>query len=529
MLRLMRTWMLVVALLFGAQAAGAADVVDTAIGQGISTTVTDVFGPGSGVSIATSITSVTYGSPAKITRQGITFYELQGSVQGIGWGGGLDSMGGPGPTTHAEAHYAYDVPFVLRLPAGFDGTLLYYQHGYASLGFSAVLDFFLGADNDARRFDLLESGYVAWPALQGNRRHAVFAANLGGLRRDGSFAATITEGPHTGTPVNMGVDVPISRDLAVLARRLVAHVGGVEVERAIGIGHSGGALIMQYLAGGLTDPVFPGDHGFAPIATGGNFVEAYEPDSGLVFDGVIPIAGARPVLHPAFPATARMIQITGTADYANVEAVQYVHRLLLAGVDVNAMMRVYQIANAPHNFREIVESTPATNAFLGPDAFKADGDAIGPVVASAVDHMREWLVSNTAPPVSRIDGVAADTALPPGVDTILFSQAAGGTTSTDPTVYDETIDVFTGDTRQLTAAAGFPGTVNRYAQVLAALLHEPAPLLLPSVACRQGGYVIGADARLEPFTPSPWANEGQYRACVAAAINALAKQRLYAK
>src|SRR5262245_5036082 len=90
-----------------------ADTVDTEIGAGIVTAVDDVLGPGSGVSMRTSITSVTYAEPRLVRRDGLVYMETTGSVQGVGWGGIKDPLEAPGPRLSALAHYAYQVPFVL--------------------------------------------------------------------------------------------------------------------------------------------------------------------------------------------------------------------------------------------------------------------------------------------------------------------------------------------------------------------------------------------------------------------------------
>src|SRR5262245_56162740 len=113
-----------------------ADTVNTTIGLGIGTHVADVFGDGSNIAIDTSIMSVSYGAPTLVHRNGLTYFEVLGSVQGRGWGGGADTLGGPGPTFDAESHYDYTVPFVLRWRCNFRGTLLYYAHGYQNLGLS---------------------------------------------------------------------------------------------------------------------------------------------------------------------------------------------------------------------------------------------------------------------------------------------------------------------------------------------------------------------------------------------------------
>jgi hypothetical protein len=477
---------------------------------------------------------VTYGMPRKVRRNGLVYFELTGSVQGVGWGGEADTLDRPGPTFDAESHYDYDVPFVLRWPRDFDGTLVYYAHGYPNLGQSLLAESMLGEKNEGRRIDELESLYVSDAALAPERRHAVFAANLGGLRRDGSPSAVALEGEYAGRPLNLTVDATTVRDLAQVSKRLVERMAGRAVARTIGVGHSGGALVLQYIAGGVTTPVFDGPRTGTAVFTGGNFVTAGDPASGLVFDGVIPIAPSDVLVHPEFPATVPIIQLGGNSDYAGVSMVRYASRLVRAGVDVNATMRVYQISNLPHNFAEIVEATPNLNGLIA-DVIglepSADSERMAPVVAAAIDNMRAWIANAVPPPPSRIDGRAIDTDGDGAVDAVEFEQAGGATTRVVPFVDDPSVDAFPGDRFELSAAAGYPGTVARYSEVLDALEHESGSLSLPYVTNRVGGYEFTplGDVRLTPFSDlrQRWPGFKAYRTSVGAAIEALADERLY--
>ena len=334
-----------------------------------------------------------------------------------------------------EATYDYTVPFTLRWPERFDGTLIYYQHGYPNLGFSLLVDGFIGPDNGARHSDELESFSVLSNVLAPTRGHALFAPNLGGLTRAGDLAAFAEDGPCEGDPLNLSVDAPITRDLAVLAKRLLSKLAGSPAKRTIGIGHSGGALVLQFVTGGVTTFLFDGPNAAQRAYTGDNHVSAYDPSSPIIFDGVIPLAGSAPQLAQPFTATAKVMLIGGNADYAGIEMVRYASRLLRAGVDVNAMVRVYQVTNLSHNFAEIALSTPMTNAVLkdvfGVDVF-ADGDRLAPVVAAAVDNMKAWIAKGTPPPPSRINGLAVDTDGDGEPDAIAFTQAGGLTTGMVP-------------------------------------------------------------------------------------------------
>ena len=506
-----------------------ADTVNTTIGQGIGTHVADVFGDGSNVAIDTWITSVTYADPKLVHRNGMTYYEVLGSVQGRGWGGAADTLDAPGPTFDAETHYDYNVPFVLRFRSSFNGTLLFYAHGYPNLGLSLFLESIAGSSNEARHIDELESLYVADAALTGDRSHALFAANLGGLRRDGGFAATALEGPFVGQSLNLALDVPIARDLALVAKRLLALLSGTPVSRTIGVGHSGGALIMQWTTGGVSTPVFGGPHFNTRVFTGGNFVNAYVPASGRIFDGVIPIAPGRALVHPAFPATAPIIMLAGEADYAAVDGVLSAFRILAAGIDINQVLRIYQISNLPHNFAEIFEPFPVTNDILFGGDPPADSDHLTPVVAAAIDNLVAWIADGTPPPLSRVNGVAIDADHNNTVEAIQFPQAGGLTTSIVPFDQDPAIDSVLFDQFELSAAGGNPNNTIRYAAVLAALSHVAGSIALPNAACRIGGYDFVDGAILHPFIDLAvrWPKFEAYRTCVTKTQKGLDADRLY--
>lgn len=525
-----QAWIVLFIALAGAPLrAPAADTIDTEIGSGIGTAVDDVFGPGSGVSIRTSITSVTYAEPRLVHRDGLVYLETTGSVSGIGWGGRKDPLDGPGSSLDVYAHYAYEVPFVLRWRRNFDGNLVYYQHGYPALGLSVLADAHLGEDNEARRFDEVESRYVSDGALAAHRGHALFAPNLGGLRRDGGFSVIALEGASQGQPLNASLDVPITRDLAQLAKRLTGRLAGRAVTKVLGAGHSGGALILQFIAGGASNPL---DGSPSLVLTGGNFVTPYVAASGLVFDGMIPISGGAPPVHPQLRAPAPMVMLAGNADYAGVDSVIYANRLQRSGVNLGQTVRIYQFGSLPHNFAELVESTPNGNRLaleLGLPPRHADSDRMAPVVAAAIDNLRRWIADGIAPPPSRINGAAFDTDGNGIVDTIEFTQAAGGATRLFPFAEDPAIDRILFEQFEFTAAGGFPGNTRRYAEVLAALDPVPGSILLPYVRCRLGGFNLSSVAELVPFADlaTRWPSFGAYRSCLAHAMNALAADDLY--
>lgn len=504
-----------------AQGRASAQTTDTTLGQGIATHVADAYGDGSNVQINTSIQSVTYSNPRRVHRGGLNYFEVTGSIRGTGWGGEWADLSGPAPVLSANGHYSYDVPFVLRWRENWDGTLVYYGHGRAHLGFLAFADGFLGADNEGRRLEE-EGTFISDGVLMSDRSCAFFAANLNGLKRDGGFSIIALEGQFAGQPLMATVDAPIARDITQVAERLLARLAGRTVERTIGTGHSAGALVMQFINGGASTNLEDGTRVF----TGGNFIQAYDPTSGLIFDGVIPIAGSSFRLHPQFPMTAPMMMICGLADYSGVDMVHHASRLQRAGVDISSKLWVYQVRNLPHNFAEVVEWTPNLNRLIEEfgGSVGADGDRMKPVVAAIIENMTELLKHDTRPPASRIDGQGVDTDGNGTPDAISFPQAGGQSTQLWPFVDDPTIDTILSE--QIPTSV--PGLTTRYLEVLSALDHAPA-LALPKTTCRLGGFILEADARLVPFEDfsEHWRNRGKYRSCVEHTMNHLSQQRLY--
>lgn len=512
----------------------AADTIDTDIGDGIETVVDDAFGDGTGIGIRTSITSVTFGKRKKVTRNGIVYFEMLGSIQGTGWGGQADTLDGPGPTFDAESSYRYDVPFVLRWPKTFDGTLIYYAHGYPNLGLNLLAESTFGDENEWRRIGELESLGVAQNVLGKERGHALFAASLGGLKRDGSVAAIALGGPFEGEPLNLALDVPITRDITQVAQRLLARESAHTVDHTIGVGHSGGALVLQFISAGVATTVFDGPHFGVPIFAGDNFVTAYDPESGPIFDGLIPIAGGHTLVHPVSPMLVRMMLVSGSADTSAVDTARYVNRLQRLGVDINDVVRIYQVGNLPHNFAEILEASPNVNALLGDLTGvvpSTDSERMAPMVLALIDRMRAWIVDGTLPPLSRMNGLGVDTDADDVVDAIDFALADGTTTRRVPFAEDPAIDVVRVSRFELSVAGGFPSTVARYAEVLDGLEHVQGSVQLPYTANRVGGFAFGSqgDAVLEPFDDldTRWPNFKSYRTSVTDTMTALAADGLY--
>ena len=495
---------------------------------GIGTNIPDVYGDGSGVAVASSVTSITYRPPVRLRGGDAEYLEVTGTIQGIGWGGEWQRLDGPNPTAAATSHYAYDIPFVLRWHPAFDGTLIYYSHGSTPLWFLTLADSVIGPANEGRRNER-EGDFVSAAMLAGNRRYAFFAPNLSGLKGDGTFSIRALDGPYAGQPLAGTVDAVTARDLARAAKRLLEALTGQAVKTTVGTGHSAGALVMQFLNGGQS--MILDDEGFGTrLLTGGNYDTPYDAGSHRIFDAFVPLAPAEVAVNRAQPASAPMLMVAGQAEFAGLSSVLYARRVARAGGDL-ALIRVYQVRNLPHEWAEIVESTPNLNRMIFDligVAPQAGGDRMKPVVAAVIDRAVDWAARGAAAPASRIEGSAVDFTGDGVPDAVSFPYANGGFTTAVPAVDDSSLDAYVG----FTADTAFDPVTARYLQSQSSMAHEPSALSLPGVACRLGGFVISdmfSDATFVPFADmtAHWKSFGEYQACVAGQVIALSRTGLY--
>jgi len=504
-------------------------IVDVMVAAGVGTALPDVFGDGTNVPVRTSVRSVTYEWPRRVGDGPWASYEVAGSVQGVGWGGQYQSPDA-GAVLDATSHYTYDIPFVLRWHQSWSGVLVYYSHGHTPLPVLRLADEILGDRNEGRHLEQ-EGEFVSSAVLAPTRRHAFFAPNLGGLTRTGDVSIVGIDAPFSGQPLSATLDAVTARDLAEVARRLIAKLTFRPPVRTIGTGYSSGALVMQFLNGGMSTMLNRDRFGEA-LMTGGNYRTPYDPSSGLLFDAVIPLAGSDVRVDAARPMAAPMLMVGGQAEFAGLNMVLYAHRLKSAGVRLDDRLRIYQIRNLPHSWADVVVSTPNINqavleARLGVTRH-GEGDFVKPVVAAVIDATLAWLDYGVRPPTSRIEGTALDRDRDGVADAIAFALSGGGASQLVPVVDDPSIDVVEGqiDTADIRSA------VVRYADVLAAMSREPEALALPGTTCRLGGFAISAalsDASLVPFPDlsERWRTVGQYQACLIRRAAELQRTNLY--
>jgi hypothetical protein len=136
------------------------------------------------VVIDTHVDSVTYSDPADVVFEGIPAVEIKGTVSGVGWGGG-------GIVTRAaNAHYKYDIPFVVRWrKQGASPRLVFFNHGGGATLIGAVKREKLSGTTNPHRFAELSGDLlIGVPALLDGATYV--AINRRGLRGDGTFCAT---------------------------------------------------------------------------------------------------------------------------------------------------------------------------------------------------------------------------------------------------------------------------------------------------------------------------------------------------
>src|SRR6185503_9683250 len=164
-----------------------------------------------------AVQSVTVSRPSIVDRYGLPFVEVRGEIVGIGWGG-VDRT-----NAFRQTQYQYRYPYVLRIPFGWDGTLVVHRHGTSAIALWERLEAALGERNFARRFHETADRVISDTALQPSRRWAYFAVNQTPVAPGGGYnTLAISDDPTLdGAPLHSMLDVTIGRDLALVAKRLL--------------------------------------------------------------------------------------------------------------------------------------------------------------------------------------------------------------------------------------------------------------------------------------------------------------------
>jgi hypothetical protein len=484
--------------------------------------------------VHTSVRRVTVASAVAVHRLGLTYEEIRGQIEGIGWGG-QDAA-----NVRRQAHYTYRYPYVLRIPPGWNGTLVVHRHGTGPIALWQTFEAGLGDRNGARAFHESADRFVSDVALSPSRRWAFFAVNQTPIDPGGAFNTLVVDGDPSGggTPVHSMLDVPIGRDSALVAKRLVKMLAGRQPSVTLGTGHSGGATVNLMLNAGV-------DHlrtNAPAVLAGDNFVRPYDPSSSRIFDGFVSFArGEIPVvpIDPARGLSAPILFLEGDMDGAARLAVRQVDEMVTSGVDAASVARIYMTRHVPHIDADLVAAITRRGRELAPllglpEAFFAGrGDRLKPVSAALLDALRAWIRRGVPPPPSAFAGEALDTDGVPGVDTVAFTASNGQVSRAFPYVDDPALDTIVAPppiSTQLDTSLA-----EAWARVRSALGARTDPVILSEAGCRRGRFSfisqgpVGAwlTAFDEQTFLDAWGSSAAHQTCRVALVNHLTRSRLY--
>ncbi len=472
--------------------------------------------------ISTSVSRVTLSAPVSIDRLGLVYAEIRGTIEGVGWGGMPLSL---------RCHYAYELPYLLRIPPDWDGGLVIHRPGAAELEVFERLETDFGDRSLGRIFHESRDRLISDVAVHPGRRWAFFAVNQVGVAPGGAHNTRLLGEPGCpeGMPTQSMVDVPIARDHALLAQRLLRVLEGREPAMTLGTGHSAGAPVHFLLNAGV-------DHrrDGGPIRAGDNHRTPYDPASGRIFDGFLWMQsafGGRPL--PADLAgglSVPTIFLDTEADRAMVGSVSTIHQLIVnSHVDVTALSRLYTVRNIPHSTADGVlslnrEGTDYTNPER-PEYFKGGGERLRPVTAALLDALANWTMRGIPPPPSIFNGEVLT-----APDRIEFHRTGPPATSF-PYVDDERVDSYD----QPPPIVPGPELRTAWSNVRAALGGVVGSIVLPETACRRGAFhFFGAGpigTHFQPFTASAfldaWGSSAAHQSCRVQTVDALVAAGLY--
>jgi hypothetical protein len=488
-------------------------------------------------SIRTYIRQVTVSRPVPVYRYGLFYFEIRGVIEGVGWGGQNSA------NVRLQQHYTYRLPYVLRVPPGWKGTVVVHRHGTAAIALWQSLEATLGERSFGRRFHETADRFVSDVAMDPRRGWAFFAVNQTPVDPGGAFNTHLLgdsgNPADLGAPVHSMFDVPIGRDTAVLAKRLLRVITGRTPDLTLGTGHSGGALANFMLNAGV-------DHmrtGAAPVATGDNHVRPYDPSSGRIFDGFISFArgsGLPPVpIDPVRGVSAPTLFVEGDVDTSALQTIRQLDEIVAKGLDTAGVARLYMVRNMPHIDADLVSILSARGrdfaGLLGlPDAFYAGGgDRLKPLSAALLDALEDWAKHGIAPPTSIYNGTARDTDAVAGVDTLEFTRSDGSITRAFPYVDDAALDTIVAPAP--TSTQQNPSFAAAWQRVRSALDARTESIVLPETACRRGSFSfvaagpVGAWFRAfdEPSFLQAWGSSSAHQTCRVGVADSLTTEQLY--
>jgi hypothetical protein len=475
-------------------------------------------------SINTWIRRVTLSAPASIHRAGLSYSEIRGTIEGVGWGGQPATL---------RCHYSYVLPFVLRIPPAWSGGLVTFRHGSAGLALWEDLEAALGSRSIGRIFHETVDRMVSDVALDPSRRWAFFAVNYVGVAAGGAHNTLLLGGEPGctgGTPTQGIVDVTITRDHALLARHLLKKLRGREPSMVLGTGHSAGTTVHMLLNAGF-------DHRRAGVVQpGDNHLAPYDAASGRIFDGFLSLqGGAGAPLGAAFTGgvSAPTIFINTDVDRpGTLGAIGAINEMVLnLALHVPDLVRLYTVQDMPHIDSDFVLSAvrPGSDFTdpVNPQYYLGGGERLKPLTAALLDALARWVAGGVPPPPSVFNGEFLT-----GPDRIEFHRTSPSTTSF-PLVDDVSLDTHVGlpqPPAPLTAAQR-TASVN----VRTALGAAVGSIVLPETACRRSGlHFLGAGPVGTAVTPfdeatflTRWGSSAAHQTCRVQTVEALSALGLY--
>ena len=541
--------------------------------------------------IDTHVDTVTLSDPVRVQRAGLEYFEVRGIIEGVGWGGnnGLN----------LESHYTYKFPYVLRIPVDWNGTLVVFRHGSAGLLVWKRAEVTLGSRNIGRYFHEYGDRLVSDVALHPARRWAFFSVNYTPFAIDGRLSTYLlpgTDDDNDGrvdedpaqdddrdglededdrdrvdndldglvdedpavdddrdgvvnedpgrTPVHAQTDPTIARDTTLAAWRLLEVITTRSPSVTLGVGHSAGASMNTQTNTGMT----PGGRASGRrYRFGDNFVDAYNPDSGMIFDGFVAFGGggmgsgmgAIPI-DPALGISAPTLFLQGEGDQASMGAVYQVREMMDRGLSASSLARIYMVRNVPHIDSDFVRGEPCGAVECTPPEqqpfFRAGGDRWKPMAAALLDALRRWVVQGNPPPPSIISGEPVDLNGDGVIDSLRFPQSTRPGPSFSfafPYVDDPTLDQAMGP--PATNLQNNVAVSGMWASVQQALRAETDSVLLPETACRRGRFsIVRAGPTGINFVPfdqqtftSRWGPAAAHQSCRVQTVDALIAKGLY--
>ena len=483
--------------------------------------------------IDTAVRRITVSAPDLVHRYGLFYIEVRGEVEGVGWGG-VDRA-----NAFKQTHYDYRYPYVLRIPFGWDGTLVVHRHGTGPIALWEGLEASLGERNFARQFHETADRVVSDAALHPSRRWAFFAVNQTPVAPGGGYTTlTISDDPALdGTPLHSMVDVPVGRDLALVAKRLSKVVAWRAPRMTLGTGHSGGAGVNFMLNAGL-DP----QRGPSPILAGDNHVRPYDASSGKIYDGFLSWARGGGALVPVDASrglSAPTIFLEGEVDVGAMLSVRQIDEMIAKGVDANRAARLYMVRNLPHIDAGLVSTLITQGRDFAavlrlPESFYGGGgEHLRPVAGAVLDALHAWVERGTAPPASVFPGTALNEDAIPGVEKLAFARSSGEPALAFPYVDDPALDAIVAP--PATATQNNPLLAQAWLRVRNALGATTASIVLPETACRRGASSFIASGPVgTAFTPfdasvftGRWGTSAAQQACRVETVAHLADGGLY--